>query len=813
MRFLFTLCFLPAAFAQTQQLFGFLPNQGQFPSAVRFVRYSSNNFFYLTRDSFVVQNGIRVQIAGIDPKADLIGDSPGTAVYNFYEGRDPSRWMADMRLFAAAGVKNAYPGVNAAFTTSAGQGKVIFSVAPLADPSQIRLRVLNTGATPFQGAGGVLFAGGTVPGVFNVSARATQPNGEAAMPVTCSLKIESSDTLSIQLPDRNQSLETDVEVTFPDYDVATPPPGGGYLASNIVIPSSFGQDGSAVSNCGSSCKDALVARIDNQGDPLWVTVFGGSGDDDASFATVINDGVSATGITSSSDFPVSTAAPGPALLSFVDAYLAYFDAATGHLRTATYAGLKGAGAVAQQVVGPDGDVAIGGSSSSSGFVLRWQPAENRFLYRLTPDLPVRGLGFDASSNLYFAGVQSAGTTKAIVAGEVDSAGTPVGSMVQIGLPLATDAGSILLQAAAGNEFWIAYEIAQPSAPPAVWVARVAPAAGRLVANSKVATQGFLANVGITPSGNLKLLAQAAAASQATTPDAQLVAACPNSSSYFVVLSATVQLVYATYAGSGFDFTAQSEGTGVAPTVSCFANAAGLAPSTVAAAGELIRITGGGFGPVNPVYTALGADGKYPQTAEGFRLAIGGLNAPVIAVARGLITVQVPYESQPGQTLTLDLFKDGQLLNSIPVTISGPVFSLFDTGDRDNSLSLPALAALNQDGSVNSKDNPAAAGSVVTLFGSGLGVLSPPLQTGALGPVPPSGMLSISSLRYQQCVGCSGILYLGSAPGVSTGVIQVNVRIATDAPGSGLRVLGIGIVASDTLPGLSAYVPSGVVFIK
>jgi uncharacterized protein (TIGR03437 family) len=204
---------------------------------------------------------------------------------------------------------------------------------------------------------------------------------------------------------------------------------------------------------------------------------------------------------------------------------------------------------------------------------------------------------------------------------------------------------------------------------------------------------------------------------------------------------------------------------------------------------------------------------YPRAAEGFRIAIGGLDAPVIAVARGLITVQVPYESQPGQTLALDLFQDGQMLNSIPVTISSPVFSLFDTGDRDNSLSLPALVAINQDGTVNSKDNPASAGSAVTLFGSGLGVLSPPLQTGALGPVPPSGSLSMSSMRYQQCVGCSDILYLGSAPGVSTGVIQINVRIGADTPGSGSRALGIGIVASDTLPGLSAYVPSGVVFIK
>ena len=43
------------AFSQGPALFGFLPNTGQFPPAVRFVRHSSyGNFFYLTRDALVL---------------------------------------------------------------------------------------------------------------------------------------------------------------------------------------------------------------------------------------------------------------------------------------------------------------------------------------------------------------------------------------------------------------------------------------------------------------------------------------------------------------------------------------------------------------------------------------------------------------------------------------------------------------------------------------------------------------------------------------------------------------------------------------
>src|SRR5579862_362770 len=184
MRLILSFCaFCSITFGQGQPpLFGFLPNSGQFPPAVRFVRYSVNNFNYVTRDSFVLFNGVRIQLVNIDPNAQPVGDSPATAIYNFYETKDTSQWIANTHLFRAAKLNNVYPGVSAAFTTtsenvpatSIGLGEIIFSIAASADPSPIQLNVLNTGATPFVGPGGIWFAGGRVPGVFTVSAQATQ---------------------------------------------------------------------------------------------------------------------------------------------------------------------------------------------------------------------------------------------------------------------------------------------------------------------------------------------------------------------------------------------------------------------------------------------------------------------------------------------------------------------------------------------------------------------------------------------------------------------------------------------------------------
>ena len=252
-------------------------------------------------------------------------------------------------------------------------------------------------------------------------------------------------------------------------------------------------------------------------------------------------------------------------------------------------------------------------------------------------------------------------------------------------------------------------------------------------------------------------------------------------------------------------------------VSCFQSTAGRFPWTTAAAGELITIVGGGFGPVTPTYAAPGTGGIYPATFEGVKVTIGGYTAPVIAVARGLIAVQVPFEASSFEDAvtppTIEVTNAGAGLPSIPVGIKFFSFNLFDTGNRDNPTNLPALAALNQDGSVNTVANPAPVGSVISLFGSGLGGLNPPLLTGGLNPTPPGAQLSLSSLVAICEGGCIQVLYAGSAPGLSTAVVQLNVQLAADFPGTGVRPLPIAIGVGTPGMEIFGFEPGGVVFIK
>lgn len=836
MRFLFVfLFFVVPAFSQSDPLFGFEPNIGQFPPAVRFARRATGNFFYFTRDSLVFWNRVRIQIADVDPKIVPEGDSPSPTVYNFYQGSNPSSWRTKVRLFSGIRLANISPGVSAVFTgsklsfapsTSIGQIKLILTVQPQADLSNFRLRVLNTGTVPSEGPGGIWFTGGNIPGVFTVGVQTTQ----SAVPIASNLKIESAEGLSVQIPGRDPALPAQVEITFPNYDISNnvfPPAaaadGNRYLTSSAEVPVDFGEDGTlSQPTCNGTCTDAVVVRLDDTGKPIWVTLFGGVREEFASFAAASNNGVAVSGTTASTDFPLTSNAPRSKLDSPRDAFLAFFDRDSGQLRNTTYAGIEGSTSVLQQVVDSGRDVAVGGGyfgtspASERGYLLRWQPAENRFVFSVRFDASVASLVFDADSNLYFAALKYSLLNSRFQIGLLDANGKQQGNFITLNAPSEDSAfNDVRLLPAPNREVWAVYRLAsdQPYSLPRISAAKVSTALGQIVINRSIANVGSLADVAITPSGNLKLLVRFASPTEATTADAALAAGCPDTN-YFAIMSPAGQLVYASYVPTtGFDFAKQNASQSPGPAkLSCAASTAGRFPLISIAPGQLITLTGGGFGPAGPIYSAPDNRGMYPQMLGGFRVRIYGMDAPIIAVARGLIAVQVPFEVPVTVAQGLiEVFDNGTPLNTLPFVYFYRILGLFDTGDRDNALNLPALAALNQDGTVNSKVNPAANGSVVSLFGSGLGVLSPPLVTGGLNPIPPAAPLSQSS-ALRNCLGCE-ILYLGSAPGLSTSVTQLNVRLTVDQSTGGVHPHPIGVAVADSIRNLFGLTPSSVVFVK
>ena len=130
------------------------------------------------------------------------------------------------------------------------------------------------------------------------------------------------------------------------------------------------------------------------------------------------------------------------------------------------------------------------------------------------------------------------------------------------------------------------------------------------------------------------------------------------------------------------------------------------------------------------------------------------------------------------------------------------------------------AVLNQDGTLNTPANPAARGSVISFFGTGMGPYDRSEQDGSIGapplghlqypisvsfydPTPPVCFFGICSKPQGPFTG--EVLYAGQAPELVTGVTQVNVKVPQDAiPGTYVRVTlavtgsGANSVASATV---------------
>ena len=164
-------------------------------------------------------------------------------------------------------------------------------------------------------------------------------------------------------------------------------------------------------------------------------------------------------------------------------------------------------------------------------------------------------------------------------------------------------------------------------------------------------------------------------------------------------------------------------------------------------------------------------------------------APLIYVSANQINAIVPYEVAGRATTNIVVQRAGQNSTSVQVRVvdtAPAIFSLSQGGAGQGAI-------LNQNGTVNGSANPAPKGSVISIFGTGEGVLTPPATTGSVttgtGPTFPKPTapvtLTIGGVPAQ-------IQYAGEAPSLVSGVIQVNAVIpSTVASGNQPIVLTIG----------------------
>jgi len=206
-----------------------------------------------------------------------------------------------------------------------------------------------------------------------------------------------------------------------------------------------------------------------------------------------------------------------------------------------------------------------------------------------------------------------------------------------------------------------------------------------------------------------------------------------------------------------------------------------------APGEILAISGSNLGPATPV---AASSGNLPTTLGGVQLTINGsLPAPILYASSTLVVAILPYNAAGsgatiGGTVTLMLSN-----NSVPsnVVTTGVAYSspgLFTVANAETGRI--GVKAINPDGTLNASDNPVAPGSVVTLYGAGLGPVTPSFTAGQVAPTTP--LYNTATETFVNVAGqFATVLFSGLAPG-TLGSYQVNIQIPVSVPSGAQPIL-------------------------
>jgi uncharacterized protein (TIGR03437 family) len=229
-------------------------------------------------------------------------------------------------------------------------------------------------------------------------------------------------------------------------------------------------------------------------------------------------------------------------------------------------------------------------------------------------------------------------------------------------------------------------------------------------------------------------------------------------------------------GDRFEWDRFRPGAPTQASLGCVAGGASLRSRVGISPGQIVSLFGSKFGPEVGRAAGLTSELKLPLELDGVRVKVNGVAAPLLYVQASQINAVVPYEGvTPGETATVEVEYQGQVVRRSETVVftSVELFTLDGSGKGQ-------AAAFNEDGSLNSASNPAAAGSIVVLYGTGIGVTAPPSVTGGIAGAPfarPIGpVVGIVDRQLAE------MHYAGAAPGLVNGAAQFNLRIPSGVSG-------------------------------
>lgn len=145
-------------------------------------------------------------------------------------------------------------------------------------------------------------------------------------------------------------------------------------------------------------------------------------------------------------------------------------------------------------------------------------------------------------------------------------------------------------------------------------------------------------------------------------------------------------------------------------------------------------------------------------------------APLLYVSANQINAVVPFGLKEKTATSLRVVTGGTMLPELRLGVTAAMPEIFRHTDG-------LLASVNQDGTLNSETSPAAVGSVVSIWATGVSLDR--LADGEIATGPVEYYCCKINVDWTE----AEILYGGAAPGIIAGIVQVNFRVPEVAAGA------------------------------
>lgn len=749
---------------------GIQPNIGQYDSEVLFAIGQTR--FY--GDRIRINSNLTIRFEVAVPLASVSGVEPSAVPLHSYLGSDPLRWRENVPHYSAIRYTRIYPGIDAEWYSGRGNPMVRVHVAAGSDAKQIRLQpegILSGGWTVFPTS--VIFW--DVGSFWFDELVAYQPVGTSRLPVAVSWSQLDAQTFAPVIGNYDNTLPLIVDWgrgfdTESSYGTDLTPSADGSLAL-------FG--------------DNFLAGLSPDGKLRFVSMVGSFR---ARWLLADRDGslVAVASTVPGSEATVTPGAPRSVpLADRGDGWIGRFDR-NGRLLAATFTG----GFVNATALGAAGDIYFATPESIS----KWSLGNSRFSFSV-PIRNVTSLASDASGGLGFAASYLPGqpTTPGALKSKYEnisdayvgvldrfSGATRVATYVPVyDVPFYAREASVspnpTVAAAPNGTLWIASAIGVGSAV-AHTLVLVSGDGRRVLRRETLPTvprisfaqdNAWMALITATPSlptstdapqrgaclavGNLYL--QRRTLDGVLTDATYLDTGDSLGAFRFLGFEGPSQILYTTFDRTRVvrvDGTVRRPDPGIACVVHT-ASRQSRSSGGAGAPGGLYTLVGNKLGPLAQVNAVWKADGNLPSSLAGVEVMLNDRPMPLVSVQQGLVTFYVPPDTPRGPA-RIALRAGGATVATTEMALTASVdFAILSADGSGVGLA----AALNQDGTLNSPDNPAKWESVVSIFGTG-----PPQEQ---NPVSVSGFDTFigGPVSYE---------YVGPAPGAVPGVTQVNLRL-------------------------------------